>query len=63
MKFSKIAATALLGNAVQAWRPEDQDLAAFNLTARYEQLGKRFKPSLPNGINKIRGVSLGGMTE
>lgn len=60
MKFSTII-PALLASTVQAWKPEDQDLAAFNMTARFEQLGKRFKPSLPSGINKIRGVSFGGM--
>lgn len=59
MKFSVIAPVLLAGVA-QAWRPEDRDLAAFNMTARFEQLGKRFQPSLPNGINKIRGVNFGG---
>ncbi|KAJ2979289.1 hypothetical protein NQ176_g3347 [Zarea fungicola] len=51
---------ALLAIAAQAWRPDDQELAAFNMTARYEALGKRFQPSLPDGIRKIRGVSFGG---
>lgn len=60
MKYSLVA-PALLATAVQAWMPQDQELAAFNMTARYEQLGKRFKPTLPNGVNKIRGVNFGGM--
>lgn len=59
MKFS-VVAPVLLAGVAQAWRPEDRDLAAFNMTARFEQLGKRFKPSLPSGINKIRGVNFGG---
>ena len=59
MKYSLIA-PALLATTVQAWMPQDRDLAAFNMTARYEQLGKRFKPTLPSGINKIRGVNFGG---
>ncbi|KAM3468130.1 hypothetical protein MY5147_008237 [Beauveria neobassiana] len=59
MKFS-VVAPALLAGVAQAWRPEDRDLAAFNMTARFEQLGKRFKPSLGSGINKIRGVNFGG---
>lgn len=61
MKYS-IAASALLASAVQAWMPQDQELAAFNMTARFEQLGKRFKPTLASGINKIRGVNFGGMS-
>ncbi len=59
MKFSVIAPFLLAGVA-QAWKPEDRDLAAFNMTARFEQLGKRFKPDLDKGINKIRGVNFGG---
>lgn len=59
MKFSVIAPVLLAGVA-QAWKPEDRDLAAFNMTARFEQLGKRFKPTLADGINKIRGVNFGG---
>lgn len=59
MKFSVIV-PALLASLTQAWRPEDGDLAAFNMTARFEKLGKRFKPGLPSGINKIRGVNFGG---
>ena len=59
MKFSVIGPVLLAGVA-QAWKPEDRDLAAFNMTARFEQLGKRFKPTLPSGINKIRGVNFGG---
>lgn len=56
-----ILASALLANTVYAWLPVHQDLAAFNQTARFEQLGKRFKPTLGQGINKIRGVNFGGM--
>ncbi|KAH7128089.1 glycoside hydrolase family 5 protein [Dactylonectria estremocensis] len=59
MKYSVFGA-ALLASAVHAWLPEDRDLAAFNQTARFEQLGKRFKPTLASGINKIRGVNFGG---
>lgn len=53
---------AFLAGAVSAWLPQERDLAAFNQTARFEQLGKRFAPSLPQGINKIRGVNFGGMS-
>ncbi|KAK9443383.1 beta-1,6-glucanase [Metarhizium brunneum] len=49
-----------LASAVSAWLPQDRDLQAFNQTARFEKLGKRFKPSLPNGVTKIRGVNFGG---
>ncbi|CEJ82351.1 Putative Glucan 1,3-beta-glucosidase [[Torrubiella] hemipterigena] len=59
MKYS-LAASALMATAVHAWMPQDQELAAFNMTARFEQLGKRFKPTLASGINKIRGVNFGG---
>ncbi|KAI5457569.1 glycoside hydrolase superfamily [Mariannaea sp. PMI_226] len=52
--------TLLFLNSVQAWLPQDRDLAAFNQTARFAQLGKRFEPSLPSGITKIRGVNFGG---
>ncbi|KAK2592733.1 hypothetical protein QQS21_009576 [Conoideocrella luteorostrata] len=55
-----ILASALLANAVSAWLPQDRDLEAFNTTARFEKLGKRFEPSLPKGVNKIRGVNFGG---
>ncbi|RSL52214.1 hypothetical protein CEP54_011017 [Fusarium duplospermum] len=59
MQYSSLF-SFLLFNAVHAWLPHEQDLAAFNLTARFEQLGKRFEPSLAPGINKIRGVNFGG---
>ncbi|KAM0233565.1 hypothetical protein ACHAP5_010363 [Fusarium lateritium] len=49
----------LLGSA-SAWLPQERELAAFNQTARFEQLGKRFKPNLASGITKIRGVNFGG---
>ncbi|EFY84753.1 hypothetical protein J3459_014031 [Metarhizium acridum] len=49
-----------LASAVSAWLPQDRGLQAFNQTARFEKLGKRFKPSLPNGVTKIRGVNFGG---
>nr|ABK27199.1 beta-1,6-glucanase [Epichloe festucae var. lolii] len=55
-----ILVPALLAGAVSAWLPQERDLAAFNQTARFEQLGKRFAPSLPKGVNKIRGVNFGG---
>lgn len=60
MKASCIAAAAFLAGATHAWMPQDRDLDAFNMTARYEKLGKRWKPDLPSGINKIRGVNFGG---
>ncbi|KAI1345188.1 beta-1,6-glucanase [Xylariaceae sp. FL0016] len=60
MMRSSIVGTALLVNAVRGWLPQDRDLAAFNQTARFEQLGKRFEPSLASGITKIRGVNFGG---
>lgn len=59
MKYSLFGA-ALLASTVRAWLPEDRDLAAFNQTARFEQLGKRFEPTLPSGVTKIRGVNFGG---
>ncbi|KAI8630464.1 glycoside hydrolase family 5 protein [Xylariaceae sp. FL1651] len=58
MRYSALAPVFLAG-VVQAWLPQDRDLAAFNMTARFEQLGKRFKPSLPSGVTKIRGVNFG----
>lgn len=61
MRYSLLA-PALLAPAVTAWLPQDRDLAAFNQTARFEKLGKRFEPSLPNGVTKIRGVNFGGMS-
>ena len=59
MRYS-ILASALLAPAIHAWLPQDRDLAAFNQTNRFVELGKRFEPSLPNGVTKIRGVNFGG---
>lgn len=59
MHYSVLTST-LLASTVSAWLPHDRDLQAFNQTARFERLGKRFKPSLQKGINKIRGVNFGG---
>ncbi|KAH8646091.1 glycoside hydrolase family 5 protein [Xylariales sp. PMI_506] len=53
-------AVSFLAGAAQAWLPQDLELAAFNQTHRFQQLGKRFEPSLPSGITKIRGVNFGG---
>jgi hypothetical protein len=50
----------LLAQGSNAWLPESRDLAASNQTARFEQLGKRFEPSLATGVTKIRGVNFGG---
>lgn len=50
---------SLLASGVTAWLPADRDLAAFNQTARFEKLGKRYEPSLPSGQTKIRGVNFG----
>jgi aryl-phospho-beta-D-glucosidase BglC (GH1 family) len=58
MRYS-ILAPVLLAGVAQAWLPQDRDLEAFNMTARFEKLGKRFKPSLPSGVTKIRGVNFG----
>ena len=54
------ALLSLLASTAYAWLPQDRDLAAFNQTARFEQLGKRFNPTLGSGVSKIRGVNLGG---
>jgi hypothetical protein len=59
MHYSPLVSLLLFGS-VTAWLPHERDLAAFNQTARFEQLGKRFKPSLADGITKIRGVNFGG---
>ncbi|KAK8045814.1 hypothetical protein PG996_013878 [Apiospora saccharicola] len=57
-----VVASILSACVVDAWLPQDRgDLAAFNQTRRYEELGKRSNPSLPNGVSKIRGVNFGGM--
>lgn len=55
-----IISSVLLAHSVSAWLPQDRDLAAFNQTLRFEKLGKRFEPSLPSGVTKIRGVNFGG---
>ncbi|KAH6879420.1 beta-1,6-glucanase [Thelonectria olida] len=52
--------STLFATAAYAWLPQDHDLAAFNQTARFEKLGKRFKPALGQGVTKIRGVNFGG---
>lgn len=62
MRYS-VLASALIAPVVRAWLPMDRDLAAFNQTTRFAELGKRFEPSLPNGVTKIRGVNFGGMFE
>ncbi|POS81001.1 hypothetical protein DHEL01_v200574, partial [Diaporthe helianthi] len=54
-----VLASAVWASTVAAWLPHDRDLQAFNQTARFEQLGKRFKGPLRNG-SKIRGVNFGG---
>jgi hypothetical protein len=59
MRYS-IVAPALLAGTAYAWLPQDRDLAAFNQTARFEKLGKRFEPTLASGVTKIRGVNFGG---
>ncbi|KAI1083914.1 glycoside hydrolase family 5 protein [Whalleya microplaca] len=59
MQYS-VLASVLLAGVAHAWLPQDRDLPAFNQTARFEQLGKRFEPSLPSGVTKIRGVNFGG---
>jgi hypothetical protein len=59
MRYS-VLAPILAAGTVHAWLPQDRDLPAFNQTARFEQLGKRFTPSLPSGVTKIRGVNFGG---
>lgn len=60
MHYHSVLASALLASTVAAWRPHDRDLQAFNQTARFERLGKRFEPSLQKGVNKIRGVNFSG---
>lgn len=57
--MKSLAGIVLLASSALAWLPRDQDLAAFNIS-RYETLERRFKPTLPNGVNKIRGVNFGG---
>ncbi|KAK8036289.1 glycoside hydrolase family 5 [Apiospora rasikravindrae] len=54
-------ASILLACAVDAWLPQDRsDLAAFNQSRHAGDLETRFKPHLPNGVTKIRGVNFGG---
>ncbi|KAI5370881.1 Putative glycoside hydrolase, family 5, glycoside hydrolase superfamily [Septoria linicola] len=55
----RLLSFALLASGVTAWLPQDHDLDAFNQTARFEKLGRRFEPSLPQGQTKIRGVNFG----
>lgn len=55
----RLLSFALLASGVTAWLPQDHDLEAFNQTARFEKLGRRFEPSLPQGQTKIRGVNFG----
>lgn len=50
---------ALMSTTAYAWLPQDRDLAAFN-ASRFDSLDKRFKPTLPNGVTKIRGTNFGG---
>lgn len=50
---------ALMSTTAYAWLPQDRDLAAFN-ASRFDSLDKRFKPTLPNGVSKIRGTNFGG---
>ena len=55
------AATLLAGAGVaSAWLPHERELPAFNISARYEQLGRRWDPKLGSGVSKIRGVNFGG---
>ncbi|KAI1319330.1 glycoside hydrolase family 5 protein [Xylariaceae sp. FL0255] len=58
MRYS-VLAPAILAGSVQAWMPHERDLAAFNQTHRFHELGKRWEPSLPSGVTKIRGVNFG----
>src|SRR3954454_18527683 len=60
MKLSALSTTSLLAGAAYAWLPHERELHAFNMSARYEQLGKRWKPNLAPGITKVRGVNFGG---
>ncbi|KAK3380861.1 glycoside hydrolase family 5 protein [Podospora didyma] len=55
-----VLSTALLAGLASAWLPHERELPAFNMSARYEQLGKRWNPHLASGITKIRGVNFGG---
>ena len=57
---SSVLFAALLAGIAYGWLPHERELPAFNMSARYEQLGKRWVPQLPSGITKIRGVNFGG---
>jgi len=59
MRYS-VLSVGLLAGAADAWLPHERELPAFNMSARYDQLGKRWDPKLPSGITKIRGVNFGG---
>ncbi|KAJ9224852.1 CAZyme family GH5 [Paecilomyces variotii] len=43
-----------------AWLPSSRDLAAFNATARYAELGQQKAPKKSGTNNRIRGVNFGG---
>jgi hypothetical protein len=58
MKYT-ISGVVLFASRILAWVPQDQDLAAFNIS-RFDTLEKRFQPTLPNGVSKLRGVNFGG---
>lgn len=59
--YRQLALLAAAAGVAHAWLPQDDShyLEAFNQTARFEKLGKRFEPSLPSGVTKIRGVNFG----
>ncbi|KKP00118.1 hypothetical protein THAR02_07770 [Trichoderma harzianum] len=63
--YSSLVGSLLLAGCAFAWHPHERELDAFNLTKRYEKLGKRWDPwtknlAAFNGITKIRGVNFGG---
>ncbi|GAB1315596.1 hypothetical protein MFIFM68171_05806 [Madurella fahalii] len=60
MRCSVLSAALLAAGVAHGWLPHERELVAFNTSARYEQLGKRWDPKLPSGITKIRGVNFGG---
>ncbi|KAK1754049.1 glycoside hydrolase [Echria macrotheca] len=57
---SSVLSAGLLAGLAHAWLPHERHLPAFNISARFEQLGKRWDPKLPSGVTKIRGVNFGG---
>lgn len=69
---SFITIASLFSGIAFAWLPQDRDLFAFNASRFDGQesfketsdgsrgFERRFKPSLPNGVTKIRGVNFGG---